>query len=101
MVTDGDVIFIIENLISKGLLKEYKNKEGKIVYNAKGMEGLFIRCMDCHILFDNLDESIEHSIKLGHQTPMNVYERAKVMRIIKEIQDAGFTPTKYSRGSRG
>jgi hypothetical protein len=76
-------------LIELGYVKEHRDPDGKIVYDAKDLAdmGLIIRCMDCNHIAWSLDESIEHSEKMGHYRDVNLYKRSQLQGLMKQMMD--------------
>lgn len=86
MTTNGDIIVVIEHLLSKGLITEKRNEKGEIVYGFKKiLDGMLIRCMDCNLAFLIMEDSIKHQEKTGHLKSVNMYKRNQSELILKEI----------------
>lgn len=85
-ITNGDVIVVVESLLSKGFIKESTDENGNLIYNIKNIvDGLFIRCMDCNHICDSIEESIKHSEEFEHFRDVNLYKRKQFQDVLKEI----------------
>jgi len=84
-MTNGDVLVLIENMLSKGLVEEFIDKDGNLRYNAKPLEDVIIRCKECDFLTPDMERSLDHSIKFKHFADVTMYKIEQRDALVKEI----------------